>query len=163
MQDVDIRLATSVDAESIADAHMDSIRSLGSLFYAANIIEAWEGLRECSTYVRAMERGVTFFIATESETGKVIGFSSETVHENKHRIAVFVRGSNARQGIGGTLFRRAEEHAVQQRAESIHISASIGAVQFYERMGFVNDGDGEHALANGNKMACVFMHKDLVG
>jgi ribosomal protein S18 acetylase RimI-like enzyme len=46
-------------------------------------------------------------------------------------------------------------------ATSIHLDASLVAVEFYKALGFEEVGRGEHLLSSGCAMSCVFMRKDL--
>lgn len=149
----------------IAAAHLDSIRSIGALHYAAAIVSDWGARVKGDLYVNAMARGEVFFIAI-GELGdkrEVLGFSSHRIDGNEHRTAVYVRGKAARLGIGSALFRTAEAAAITAGATSIHVDASLAAVEFYKANGFEEVGRGEHRLWSGRPMACVFMRKNLAG
>ena len=104
----DTRLAQPSDADDIAEAHRDSIRSIGPTFYPPNVVDDWvEGL-EGDIYVKAMEGGEAFFIATGEIEGKptVLGFATDyRIDGSQHGTSVYVRGFAARHGIGSTLFR----------------------------------------------------------
>ena len=76
-------------------------------------------------------------------------------------MAVYVRGRAARFGIGSALLRSAEDSAMGAGASSIHIDASLAAVEFYKANGFEEIGRGEHRLWSGRAMACVFMRKAI--
>ena len=114
-------------------------------------------------YVNAMAGGEIFFIAIGELGGQseVLGFSSHRIDENEHGVAVYVRAQAARFGIGSALLRSAEASAVGAGATSIHIDASLAAVEFYKANGFEEVGRGEHRLWSGREMACVFMRKNL--
>jgi putative acetyltransferase len=108
-----------------------------------------------------MARGEVFFIAIDQRDGQpqVLGFSSHRVDDGEHRTAVYVRGTAARAGVGSALFRMAEAAAIAAGATSIHVDASLTAVEFYKANGFEETGRGEHRLWSGRAMACVFMRK----
>ena len=81
----EIRRAHPADADDIAVAHRDSIRSIGPKFYPANVVEDWgEGLTP-DIYVKAMEGGEVFFIATGQIDDKpvVLGFATHTPHRRR--------------------------------------------------------------------------------
>jgi hypothetical protein len=59
------------------------------------------------------------------------------------------------------LLQAAEESAIAGNAESIHIAASLAAVDFYSVNGFKEISRGEHQLSSERSMPCVFMRKDL--
>lgn len=159
----DIRRANASDANDIAAAHLDSISSIGALFYPAETVNDWGAGLTRELYVKAMERGEVFYIAVGAIDGKpvVLGFASHRVEAQQHRAAVYVRGKAARRGIGSALFRAAEAAAISAGASSIHIDASLTAVEFYKANGFEEVGRGEHRLRSGRSMACVFMRKAL--
>jgi putative acetyltransferase len=157
------RRASPADAEAIAVAHADSIRSIGPAFYRPEVVEAWgSGLRP-DMYVKAMEGGEAFFVATGDLDGEhvVLGFSTHRVDDDEDGASVYVRGSVARQGIGTALLRLAEEHARAHGAKVIQIQASLAAVEFYKTNGFQELGRGEAVLRSGRSMPCVFMRKTL--
>lgn len=158
------RRAHPSDADDIALAHRDSIRSIGPQFYPPNVVDDWaEGLTG-DVYLKAMERGEVFFIATRKVAGKelVLGFASDyCIEGSTHGTSVYVRGDAARRGIGSALVRLAEAHAVTRGATSIHVEASLAGMEFYKANGFTEVGRGETRLMSGRPIACVFMRKDL--
>ena len=162
--DFETRVARPADADAIAIAHRDSIRSLGPAFYPPNVVDAWaEGLAP-DLYVRAMEGGEVFFLATGQvdDAAAVLGFASDyAIEGTRHGTSVYVRGAAARRGIGSALFRLAEAHAIDRGAKSFHVEASLAGVEFYRANGFVEEGRGEIRLRSGRPIACVFMSKEL--
>jgi putative acetyltransferase len=162
--DFETRRAHPSDADEIAVAHRDSIRSLGPAFYSSNVVDDWEEGLVGDVYLKAMERGEVFFIATAQMEGGavVLGFASDySIEGTRHGTSVYVRGSAARRGIGSALLRLAEAHAVENGATSIHVEASLAGVEFYKANGFIEIGRGETRLMSGRPIACVFMRKDL--
>ena len=110
-----------------------------------------------------MEGGEAFFIATGEIDGQpaVLGFSSHRTDDAEDGASVYVRGSAARQGVGTTLLRLAEAHAITNGATSLQIQASLAGVEFYRSNGFEEIGRGEAMLMCGQTMPCVFMRKRL--
>jgi hypothetical protein len=119
---VETRLASAADADGIAAAHLDSIRTIGARFYSPEVVEDWAARISSDRYVKAMENGETFYIAVGTENGKpeVLGFASHRVENSQHRTAVYMKRSASRSGVGSTLFRLAEGNAVALGAGSIH-------------------------------------------
>ena len=158
-----VRRAERADVDEIAAAHLDSIRSIGPLYYDAAIVSDWGARVKGDLYVNAMACGEVFYVAIgrSGDRPEVLGFSSHRVDENEHGVAVYVRGNAARLGIGSALLRSAEAAAIAARATSIHLDASLAAVEFYKANGFEEVGRGEHRLWSGRPMACVFMRKTL--
>jgi GNAT superfamily N-acetyltransferase len=165
IQDMDFRRATEGDADAMADAHRDSILELGSQFYVPTIVNEWAGVVRPGLYLLAMGRGEVFFIATGTVAGRpvVLGFSSDYVIDGTvHGTSAYVRRVAARHGVGSRLLALAESFARARGATAVHIEASLGAVDFYKRHGFVETARGDAALPSGFQMACVFMRKELL-
>ena len=161
--EVHARRASPKDAEAIAEAHIDSIRSIGPAFYSPEVVEAWGSGLTPDVYVKAMEGGEAFFIATGDLDGEtvVLGFSTHRVDDSQDGASVYVRGGAVRRGIGTALLRLAEEHARVHGANTIQIQASLAGVEFYKRNGFQELARGEALLMSGRSMPCVFMRKTL--
>jgi GNAT superfamily N-acetyltransferase len=164
IQNRDFRRATESDVHAMADAHRDSILRLGSQFYAPEIVEEWAGVVNPELYLEAMERGEVFFIAAGSVGGDatVLGFSSDyVISGTTHGTSVYVRDVAARRGVGSRLLQLAESFGRARGATAVQIEASLGAVEFYKRHGFVEIARGDIALPSGFQMPCVFMRKEL--
>lgn len=161
--EIAFRRADPADAEDIAAAHTDSIRSIGPAFYPPDIVEAWGARLTPDIYVKAMEGGEVFFIATGEIDDKpaVLGFATHRVDDERDGTSVYVRGCVARRGVGTALLRLAEQHAIAHGATSIHIQASLAGAEFYKANGFEELGRGEAVLSSGRAMPCVFMRKRL--
>jgi len=159
---ITIRRATPDDADGMAAAHLDSIRSLGPAFYTPDLVERWARAVRPDMYVDAMDGGEVFFVATDAAGGNqaILGFSSQRVDDEQDGVSVYVRGDVARRGIGTRLLREAEAHAITVGASSIQIQASLSGVDFYKANGFEETGRGDVPLSSGS-MPVVFMRKLL--
>ena len=160
----EIRRASLADVDRIAAAHRDSIRSVGARYYEPDTVSDWGQHVDGTLYLKGMTRGAVFYVAIgqlEDKT-EVLGFSSHVFDGASHRTAVYVRGQVARLGIGSALFRTAEAAAIAAGADSIHVAASLAAVQFYKTVGFEEIGRGDHRLPSGHSKASVFMRKNLL-
>jgi RimJ/RimL family protein N-acetyltransferase/ribosomal protein S18 acetylase RimI-like enzyme len=159
----EIRRASAADAAAIAAAHRDSIRSIGPRHYPAETVSEWAAGVAPSLYTAAMEQGEAFFVAIDESDGpgRVLGFSTHRKDGDGHGTTVYVRGDAERRGVGSALFRAAEADARAAGAASLDIDASLAAVEFYKKQGFVETGRGEHALPSGHAMRCVFLRKRL--
>jgi putative acetyltransferase len=148
----------------MADAHRDSIQSIGPAFYPPSVVAAWMQGVAPTMYVTAMARGEAFFIAEHraEDIAEVLGFASDyPIEGTLHGASAYVRGSVARQGIGSALLRLAEAHAIDEGATVVRIEASLAAVEFYRANGYVERGRGHTRLTSGQPIACVFMEKQL--
>ena len=159
------RRAHPSDVDDIALAHHDSIRSIGPAYYPASVVDDWGAGLAGDVYLKAMDGGEVFFIATASVDGRalVLGFASDyRIEGSAHGTSVYVRGMAARRGIGSALLGLAEAHAIANGATSIQVESSLAGVEFYKVNGFVEAGRGETRLMSGRPIACVFMRKMLV-
>jgi ribosomal protein S18 acetylase RimI-like enzyme len=159
---IEMRRARPSDADGIALAHRDSIRSLGPAHYPPNVVDDWEEGLNGDVYLKAMDAGEVFFIATGKIDGKsmVLGFASDyRLEGSSHGTSVYVRGIATRCGIGSALLRLAEAHAAADGASTIQVEASLAGVDFYRANGFTEVGRGETRLMSGRPIACVFMRK----
>ena len=164
IEQLEIHQADPADVGAIAEAHRDSIQSIGPGFYPPDDVRAWQEGLTGDVYVTAMRGGEVFFIATETVDGTrlVLGFASDYgVDGATHGTSVYVRGVAARRGIGTALLRRAEAHAVADGAERMRIAASLAGYEFYRANGYSEIRRGETRLMSGHPMACVFMIKKL--
>ena len=158
------RRADASDADGIALAHRDSIRSLGAGFYPPSVVDDWaEGLTG-DLYIRAMEGGEVFFIAVAPVGGAsvVLGFASDYRREgSQHGTSVYVTGDAVRRGIGSALLRLAEAEADRERRhEHLHRGLS-GRCRVLQANGFVEIARGQTHLRSGRPIDCVFMEKTL--
>jgi putative acetyltransferase len=158
-----IRRAHASDANDIAVAHRDSIRSVGPQFYPPNVVEDWGKGLTPDIYVNAMESGEVFFIAIgQVDNGPaVLGFATHRIDDARDGGSVYVRGMATRRGIGSALLRMVVAHAITKGATSIQVEASLAGVEFYKANGFEEVGRGDTLLMSGRSIACVFMRKTL--
>lgn len=148
IRDLDFRRATAGDVDAIADAHRDSITELRAQHYPPYIVLEWAGVVRPELYLDAMGRGEVFFVATGTLAGHaaVLGFSSDYVIDGgRHGTSAYIRGVVARQGIGSRLLSLAESYGRARGETSVEIEATLGAVEFYRRHGFVEMKRGDVA------------------
>ena len=94
--------------------------------------QAWGSGLTPALYVKAMEGGEVFFIATGELDGQIVvlGFATHRIDDDQDGASVYVRGRAARHGIGTALLRLAEDHARSHEAKTIQIQASLAGVEF---------------------------------
>ncbi|MBP0444507.1 GNAT family N-acetyltransferase [Roseomonas sp. SSH11] len=73
---------------------------------------------------------------------------------------VFVHPDAARQGLATRLVRAAEARAGAAGHRRFMLRAYLGAVPFYESLGYRADRPGERSLGHGISMPVLFMRKD---
>jgi ribosomal protein S18 acetylase RimI-like enzyme len=161
--DYSLRRARPSDANDIAAAHRDSIRSVGPQFYPPNVVEDWGKGLTSDIYMNAMKGGEVFFIAVGQIDNEpaVLGFATHRVDDARDGGSVYVRGVATRHGIGSALWRMVEAHAIASGAATIQVEASLAGVAFYKANGFEEVSRGDTLLMSGRPIACVLMRKAL--
>ncbi len=75
--------------------------------------------------------------------------------------AVYVNPEAARRGIGLEILRKLEERASARGLRQLRLNASLNAVPFYERAGYVAQERSKYRLLTGVEIACVPMMKAM--
>ncbi len=76
--------------------------------------------------------------------------------------AVYVIPSRLRDGIGSRLVAAIEADARAAGLRRLDLNATLGAVSFYESLGYVSDGPSLNELPSGVALPCAAMHKSLL-
>ncbi len=128
-----VRQAITADRASICGVHRSSARSLGGGFYTHEQVERWVSVMTPDRYTPHIDN-----IVVAEEHGSIVGFAwlgeDGTIH------AVYVAPGAAGKGVGSALLKRVEEIAAERGHQSVTLEASLNAVPFYERHGFVAEG-----------------------
>ncbi|MBA3508221.1 MAG: GNAT family N-acetyltransferase, partial [Betaproteobacteria bacterium] len=74
-------------------------------------------------------------------------------------VAIYIHPRHARRGIGTRMFRELEHIANAHGIAALKLSSSLGAVRFYERLGFVPGAPSVHRLGNGAEIPCIPMSR----
>jgi ribosomal protein S18 acetylase RimI-like enzyme len=152
-----VRRARREDDAAIGRMHVASIRELCRAHYRPAEIEAWAAPRGVGFYLEAIE-GKEFYLAEDE--GELIGFGTLNPAGGEVE-AVYVHPAAVRRGVGLKLLRTLEARGRESGLESLHLCASLNAVEFYERAGYRRERETSHRLANGVEIACVLMSKEL--
>jgi N-acetylglutamate synthase-like GNAT family acetyltransferase len=152
-----IRRAEQKDREAVWRTHTAAIREICRSHYTEDELEAWTNLLSPRRYEQAIER-LEFFVAEDA--GEVVGFGTLNVESGEVE-AVYVNPPAARRGVGSRLLQTLEESARRSGLTRLHLSASLNAVGFYERAGYVSGGSARHRLQSGVEIECVPMSKEL--
>jgi putative acetyltransferase len=151
-----VRKASPDDAEAICRVHKASVRGLCATAYSPEKIEAWIGPRVADDYRRAMTSGGE--VMRVAELGdRVVGFASI---KDAMLLALYVDPEQGR-GAGKLLLHAAEDEARVRRVAVLSLQATVNAVPFYAKHGYVRDGLGS-AMRGGQALPVVEMHKSLV-
>jgi L-amino acid N-acyltransferase YncA len=156
-----IRRSRHEDCQSIGNVHSAAVAGIRTTLYTPEEIQAWAVPKRLESYQESI-RINEFFVAEED--GIIIGFGvlnpEDTVVE-----AVYVSPGAGRRGIGLALLRKLEERAHALGLGVLRLNASLNAVPFYKRAGYVAQEESKYRLSTGVEIACVPMVKliDLEG
>ena len=154
-----LRRALVSDREAIRDVHTASIRTLCRDFYSSEQIEAWSGLLRPESYRLILEdTGRHVWVAEVS--GALAGFG-QLNPVSRELEALYVHPDHAGRGIGRALLLHLEGLTRKVGVASLRLTATLNAVPFYERSGWVVASRGMHTHPSGLALACAFMTRDL--
>lgn len=138
--DVRIREARPADAEPIADVHVAAIREQGSEAYDERQVEAWLANVHPERYPLGEP---DFHVVVAERADNVVGFGllerdpSDVDEPAVGKIgAVYVRPDHVREGVGGAILDALESAARDSDLETIVLTASKNAIDFYRRRGY---------------------------
>lgn len=154
---VSIRAASPADLESIRALHSRSIGEVCSSDYDGDQIAAWLGALEPDRYPAML---ATHHVIVAEDDGTIVGFGMADL-DSAILNAVYIVPSRLRDGIGSRLVSAIEEAAHGAGMGRLDLNATLGAVSFYESLGYVPDGPSLNELPGGVSVPCVAMHKSL--
>ena len=171
-----VREATPDDVEAIRAVHASSIRGLATAHYDDRQIDSWsdvdeddyalpaEGFHvvvaEVSDTGEEGERGVVEGAEGAGEEGSIAGFGALDLESGEVR-AVYVHAEHAGEGVGSSVLGELEERAARAGLADLHLTASLNAVPFYERHGWVSTEPTTHELGDGVELEAQVMEKSL--
>lgn len=136
-----VRPATSGDAEALPELHSAAVEAFGPGHYDAEQIEHWASRGERTSGDYPVEEPGDHFTVCIRE-GEVAGFGHLAVEEREVH-AVYVRPDYARAGVGSALLAELEGFARGRGVEVLELQSSLNAVGFYERAGYERVGEEE--------------------
>ena len=155
---LNIRRARQEDCQSIGSVHTAAVRGIRTAQYTPEEIQAWAVPRKSESYEESI-RSKEFFVAEEG--GVIVGFGVLN-QESAEVEAVYVSPRAGRRGIGLEVLRKLEERARAHRLGVLRLNASLNAVPFYAKAGYVAQERSRYRLTTGVEIACVPMVKALI-
>lgn len=171
-----VREASPDDVAAIRAVHAASIQGLAASHYDADQIESWSDV-DADDYALPAE-GFHVVVAEEDgvggegaegeqdgaegagEGGSIAGFGALDLESGEVR-AVYVHAQHAGEGVGSSILRALEERAARAGLADLHLTASLNAVPFYERHGWVSTEPTTHELGDGVELEAQAMEKSL--
>jgi putative acetyltransferase len=154
---LNIRRARREDCQSIGSVHAAAVRGIRTVLYTPEEIQAWAVPRKPESYEELI-RAKEFFVAEVD--GVIVGFGVLN-QESAEVEAVYVSPDVGRRGIGLEVLRKLEERASALGLMALRLNASLNAVPFYEKAGYVAQERSKYRLLNGVEIACVPMVKGM--
>ena len=153
---ITIRRAQQEDCESVLQVHIRAIKEMCIGHYSQEEVNLWSNVLKPGRYIKAIDRG-PFFVATDGDA--VVGFSS--LNQERGEVeAVYVAPGYVGLGVGRRLLQALENEARDAGLTSLHLSASLNAVPFYEKAGYRSQNHTRHLLPFG-MVKCVPMVKEM--
>jgi putative acetyltransferase len=152
-----IRRAGQEDCYSIGNVHAAAVRGIRTTLYTPEEIQAWAVPRNPSSYEESI-RSKEFFVAEDGSAIVGFGVLNQEIAEVE---AVYVTPGAGRRGIGLEVLRKLEERASALGLRVLRLNASLNAVPFYEKAGYVAQERSKYRLLTGVEIACVPMVKAM--
>lgn len=153
-----IRRAKREDCPSIARVHTSAVMAIPPGYYTPEEIASFAIPREMESYEKSID-DKEFYVAAEDEL--IVGFGVLN-QENQVIEAIFVRAEAKGLGVGLKFLQKLEERGRDLGLKALHLNASLNAVGFYKRAGFVAQEEAKYRLPTGIEIRCVPMVKELM-
>lgn len=148
------RTGTIDDVTTLWALRTRCVRELCSSHYPPEVIAPWSASPPPVQYQRLLGQGGC--VAAEDAQGALLGFAVFDADANEVD-ALFVDPDCGGQGIGQALMRKVLAMADPQR--DVVLSASLNAVPFYQRQGFIAEGEEAYPHPSGVALASVKMRR----
>lgn len=152
-----IRKATLRDTLPVHLLRNEAIRAECPRFYPPEVISRWtEGGVPSERFAQAIEDS---FYVTEVDCEIVASGAIDLATGELD--AIFVSPRHMRRGFARSMLIFLERLAFQESLPRLRLEATLNAVEFYLRHGFVKVRDAKYHSPRGFFMDCVVMEKQL--
>lgn len=158
-----VRNACAADAELLVRLHHAAVHEAARHDYPQDVLDAWSpppDERRFAWMRGQIAAGKNRVLVAAAPDGSVTGFCMFSTTDGWIQ-AVYVTPARSGSGIGRRLLRMAEQEIAARDGCSARLNASQNALRFYLREGYVVVRATTQALADGTRMDCLEMHKDL--
>ena len=154
---LNIRRARQEDCQFIGSVHRAAVGGIRTGLYKPEELQAWAVPRKPESYEELISSR-EFLVAVVDEV--IVGFG--VLNQSSAEVeAVYVSPAAGQRGIGLKLLQKLEESASMLGLKMLRLNASLNAVQFYEKAGYVAEEQSKYRLLTGVEIACVPMVKSL--
>lgn len=151
------RTATSADLAELWALRTRAVRATCASHYPPHILDTWCAAPPPAALPLLVQAGGAL-VAEEDD--RVIGYAILN-QETGEVDAVFVEPEHQGRGIARDLMLRLESIAVARGLPRLFLSASLNAVPFYERAGFLSLREEIYPHRSGVGIRSMFMEKPL--
>jgi len=151
------RPATEADLSTLWALRTRAVRAGCGGHYPAAVIDAWCAAPAPASLPLLVQAGGA---VVAEEEGRIVGYAVLDL-ETGELNAAFVEPSHQGRGIALELLQQLEAMARGRGLARLFLSASLNAVPFYERAGFVSVREELYPHRCGIDLASVFMEKLL--
>jgi putative acetyltransferase len=156
---MELRRATAGDLVAIAAIHRASIGLLCAVAYSREQVEEWLSALRPEAYAGLLAHHELYLV--EDGMGPrgfgVYDATSAFIH------ATYVAPAEVGHGVGRMLMAAMENSASANGAREVNLHATLNAVGFYEKRGYVRSGVTANRLPSGIELPCFAMAKALSG
>jgi len=156
-----LRTIRPEDAWAFLEVHHAAVRGLASKDYPPEVIGAWAPMPITAQHVEAVQSNLDGEYRLVAEIDRrLVGIACIIAQKNELR-ACYVTPSASRRGVGSALLQEIERAAREQGSTYLEAESSLTAEPFYRSNGYLVRERGEHALRNGQRMACIKMRNSI--
>ena len=152
-----VRSAAENDRDAILRVHANAIRRGASTHYSRQEIDAWVAFPAPEGHEAELRSGHVF---VAEEDGQIVGYGRFDTDTGEVE-ATYVLPEAQGRGVGKALLAESEARARRAGFDSIHVSASLNALAFYEHAGFEPQVQRFYELPGGLHLECMFMLKQI--
>ncbi|HEL3862925.1 GNAT family N-acetyltransferase [Stenotrophomonas sp. RS-48] len=148
------RTGTIDDVSPLWALRTRCVRETCSSHYPPEVIAPWAASPPPAQYPRLLSQGGC--VVAEGGQGELLGFGVLDIDGNEVD-ALFVDPDRGGQGIGQALMQRLL--ALADPGRDVVLSASLNAVSFYQRQGFIREREEIYPHPSGVPLASVRMRR----
>lgn len=151
------RPATQADLSTLWELRTRAVRAGCAAHYPAAVIDIWCAAPAPTSLPLLVQAGGA---VVAEEDGRIVGYAVLNLDTGELN-AAFVEPSHQGRGIALQLLQQLESMACQRGLSRLFLSASLNAVPFYERAGFLSLREELYPHRCGVDLKSVFMEKLL--
>jgi ribosomal protein S18 acetylase RimI-like enzyme len=152
----EVRRARSNDVEAMIDVRSAAILGIRCGAYSRQQIEAWGERKSPKAYFVEEHE---FYVAAKEQC--IVSYGELSLISKEIR-AIYVNPAFGNRGIGSLILSKLESIAIQGGLEELRLEASLNAVPFYRRHGFLEQRRGT-TVSRDQEMEYMIMVKSGLG